>query len=374
MMGTPAPGATCQGLLERAAWRAQIQCGAGHTGKCGPFRICICRAYVPTVTADSFIICRVQEKSHGDVRLIPYTSDASAATTACHASRGSWFTIRNPPIEQSSPDPALSQTFDAADVVLEPMGHRFEPDVYILQNAPPACSLSAQRAASFMCVGQHGTLDRTIEWEQTPSTRRRSSTSALHLDGHRGACPTQQDVLERQRLRARDDVRPRALHQRGDHLNETTMAMYYTAAGLLIYQVRGLRLEGLRRQLATRAPRLAGAVARARAPASRRSTATRLSVEVALTSSADPNPWFVTSTSLPMASVAAATHNGVSTKGPDHDQCLVLAARTWITATCMPSATGGSRTRQRPVLVREQPDRGCGRRGAQRSTSRRATP
>ena len=303
------------------AWRVlKHNVAQGNTGKCGPFRICICRAYVPTVTVDSFIICRVQEKSHGDVRLIPYTSDASVAAAACHA-QGSWFTVRNPPIEQSSPDPTLSQTFGAADVVLQPMGHRFEPDVYILQNAPPACSLSAQRAASFMRVGTTWyALDRTIEWEaNTVNSPAVFDASALHtLDGHRGACPTVPKTF----LNANGCVRattcaPVRYTSAMMTLNETTMEMYYAAAGLLIYQVRGLRLEGPYDVN----PCDAGATSRWRRSEGACSSdtpldaATRLSVEVALTSSADPNPWFRdVDLSVDGVGSCTATHDGVSTK------------------------------------------------------------
>ena len=309
--------------LEGSSWRhLRFNVAGGNDALCNPYRICLCRAYEPPSSAPvSFTICRVQEKVDGNVRLVAAGLDPA---TACHPSsrtESRWFTVRNPAVAFSSVDPSHAQTFEASEVSLQPMDHRFEPDVFILRSALPSCRLSAQPALTHMRAGAVWyALDRRIEWLQNDLDAPAAlGATSQQLDGYRAMCPTApKTFLNRAGCVRSATCAPIRYTSAPLVLNASTSRLYYEEAGSLVYQIRSLRLEenydsnpcdaGAR----TRWLRSDGACT-ADTPLD---STTRQTIVDALTGSRDPNPHVRDVTvASPASGGCAASLNGVSAFG-----------------------------------------------------------
>ena len=341
--------------LEGHAWRTlKFNVAGGNTGLCGNgYDICLCRALLITATPASLRICRAEEKLRGDVRLAPLTAGARGCSQT--GTTAAWFTIRNPPISFAATSPPHAQAFATSDVQLVPI--TAEAGAFILTASPAGCVLNGGREPALLSAGDVWYAhDRTVVYQANTlaSPAVFSAGASGVVDGTRAACPTAPKtcaahpppwrghgfflrspalcavrqlplvpVLRIRSFNARSCVRTSTcgpVRYTSSHfsLNTTMMRLYYEAAGLLVYEVRGLRLQGTAGSVNPCEP---GATTRWRRSDGACATDTPVdaptvaAIEAAITGSTDANAQLRDVQVAAGGASCTASANGVSTLG-----------------------------------------------------------
>lgn len=136
--------------------------------------------------ASEYVICSVEEYVGGTVRMVQHDPALVLADNQHPCSGGflgsddDWYALANPAIALSAPEPTISQSFNASDVVLSSLTFGNGPsDAYLLQSAPSWCALSEQTSA-YMRVGSSMWLrhDRRLEMTNCTGTCRLNGGAA----------------------------------------------------------------------------------------------------------------------------------------------------------------------------------------------------